>query len=164
MGEIMEIINYADIYEEDVKNLLGQLQEYIVSIDKEKYNVVTENFKEEYYRKTMDEISKYEGVIFLAKEKESIVGLVVGLINNDNIDTYDFKAPKRGRVTELIVSKENRNGGIGNLLLNRIEEYFRSVGCKGILLSVFAYNQNAYDFYVKNGYFNRSIEMMKVIE
>lgn len=160
----MEIILYTKEYEEDVKNLLVQLQEYIVSIDREKYNVITEDFKEKYYQKTMDEVRKYDGTIVLAKEGENIVGLIVGIINNEAIDSYDFKAPKRGRITELVVSKESRCQGVGSLLLKRMEEYFKSVGCKGVLLGVFAYNQNAYQFYENNGYFNRSIDMFKVIQ
>lgn len=42
-----------------------------------------------------------------------------------------------------------------------MEDYFKSVGCQGILIDVFAYNINAQKFYYVNGYFNRNIELMK---
>ena len=36
------------------------------------------------------------------------------------------KYPNRGEITELIVSKNVRSKGIGNMLMNKIEEYFKS--------------------------------------
>lgn len=164
MGElILKIIDYSSQYDNDIKDLLVELQEYIASIDKEQYNILTDEYKEKYFEKIMDEVNKYEGKIFLAVENEKTIGLIVGLINNEEEVTYDFKAPKRGRVTELIVSKKCRAKGIGKQLLNKTESYFKEVSCKGVLIDAFAYNENAQKFYYKNGYFNRNIEMMKKI-
>lgn len=159
----MEIIDYSCKYDEDVKNLLVELQEHIVELDREKYNILTPDFRKKYFEKTMNEVNKYEGKIFLAKEAEAIVGLIIGVINNEDEKTYDFSAPKRGRIIELVVSKKCRSNGIGKQLLNRIESYFKDVGCQGVLIDVFAYNDNAQRFYYKNGYFNRNIEIMKKI-
>ena len=93
------IIQYDNSYEEEVRDLLCELQDYIVSIDKEKYNIRTEEYREKYFKKTLEEISKYQGRMLLYKKENKIVGLVVGLINNDPIDSYDFVAPKRGRIS-----------------------------------------------------------------
>ena len=41
------------------------------------------------------------------------------------------------------------------------EDYLKSVGCKDILLGVFAYNENAIKFYEKNGYHIRMLDMTK---
>ena len=109
----------------------------------------------------MEEVNKYEGKIFLAKEENKIIGLIISVINNEEEETYDFKAPKRGRITELIVSKDYRSSKVGQKLLDKMEEYLKSVGCKGILIDCFAYNTNAENFYHKNCYFNRTIEMSK---
>lgn len=159
----MEIIDYSSKYDNDIKDLLVELQEHIVKIDKEKYNILTDDYREKYFEKTMSEVYKFEGKIFLAIEDEQAIGLIVGLINNEEENTYDFSAPKRGRVTELIVSKESRSKGVGKQLLNEMEKYFKKVGCLGILIDVFAYNTDAQKFYYKNGYFNRNIEVMKKI-
>lgn len=159
----MEIIDYSNDYDNDIKDLLVELQEHIVMIDREKYNILTPEYRNKYFEKTMDEVNKYEGKIFLAIEEGKAIGLIIGLINNEDESTYDFSAPKRGRVTELVVSKNCRSNGIGAQLLNKMESYFKSVGCKGILIDVFAYNENAQKFYYKNGYFNRNIEVMKKI-
>jgi len=160
---MIKIIDYSNKYDEDIKNLLVELQEYISKLDREKYNVISSSFREEYFKEAISTIKKYEGKIFLAMDNEMIVGAIFGVINNDNIDSYSFKAPKRGRVTELIVANDFQKNGIGKLLLDKMEAYFKSVGCSGVLLDVFAYNEVARDFYLKNGYFDRTMEMMKNI-
>jgi len=92
----MNIVEYNDNYKEDVKNLLVELQEFIASLDIDKYNILTDEYREKYFNKT-------------------------------------------------------------------IEEYFKSVNCKAILLDVFSFNESAKKFYIKNGYYNRVEEMMKKI-
>ena len=91
----MEIIDYSSKYDNDIKDLLVELQEHIVKIDKEKYNILTDDYRDKYFEKTMDEVNKYEGKILLAVEKEKVIGLIVGLINNEKEKTYDFCAPKK---------------------------------------------------------------------
>lgn len=155
------IIDYNSKYDEEIKSLFVELQEHIMKIDKEHYNIVGNNYGEEYFSNTMDEIEKYKGKMYLYKEDDKIVGLVVGFINNEEIDTYDFKAPKRGRINDIVVSKKYRSKGYGKALLNAMEEYLKSVGCKDILMGVFAYNDSAIHFYEMNGYHVRMIDMIK---
>lgn len=158
------IIEYNEIYNENIKDLLVELQEHIVDIDEEEYNILTNEYREEYFKKTMEEIKKYEGKMFLYKENNEILGLVVGLINNEETKEYDFQAPKRGRVSELVVTKKIRSKGIGKQLLDKITQYFKENNCKDILIAVFAYNENAIRFYEKNNYHARLIEMTRKIE
>ena len=155
------IIEYDEKYKEEVKDLLVELQEYIISIDKEKYNIITKEYRDNYFNKTMEDINKYEGKMYLYKDNDKITGLIVGLINNLEESTYDFKCPKRGRITELVVSKHYRKSGVGSILLHSMEDYLKSVECKDILLGVFAYNENAIKFYEKNGYHIRMLDMTK---
>lgn len=80
------------------------------------------------------EIKQYKNVTGAGKDNEKIVGLIVGLINNDETERYDFKAPKRGRITELIVDKEYRGKQIGKQLLDAMKEYLKSIECEKNLL------------------------------
>ena len=52
---------------------------------------------------------------------------------------------------------------MGKQLLKKIEEYFKEVGCKGILLNVFTNNEVAKGFYEKEGYSERTSELIKQI-
>lgn len=155
------IIEYSSQYDEEIKKLFEELQDHLIEIDKEAYSKKENNYKEEYFNKTLDEINKYQGKMYLYKNDKEIVGLVVGLINNDEIDSYDYRVPKTRRITELIISSKYRKKGYGSLLLNSMEQYLKSVGCQDILLGVFAYNESVIKLYEKNGYHTRLVEMIK---
>ena len=109
----------------------------------------------------MEEVKKCNGKILLFKETEKIVGLVVGIVNNDEVITFDFKVPKRGRITELVVAKEYRDKHIGKKLLDSMKDYLKSIGCEKIMIAVFGYNENAINFYEKNGYHMRMMDMIE---
>ena len=87
----LQIIEYNSKYDEQIKTLLVELQEYIAQIDKEGYNIITEYFKELYFQKTMEEINSCNGKIFLASQSKKIVGLIIGVVNNEEENSYDFK-------------------------------------------------------------------------
>ena len=155
------IIDYSELYKEDVKNLLLELQEHIHSVDPEGYNIVGVNYREMSFLDTIEDVKKYNGKIMLYVENDEVLGMVIGLINNDTEETYNFRAPKRGRISELVVKKDVRSKGIGSMLLKSMEDYLHSVGCESILIGVFAYNNEAVKFYEKNGYHNRMLDMIK---
>lgn len=155
------VIEYDSKYDEQIKDLLVQLQQYIADIDKEGYNIVGDEYREKYFAKTIEDVKKCNGKILLFKENGKIVGLIVGLINNDEAEKFDFKAPKRGRITELIVDSEYRGKQIGKQLLDAMKKYLKSIECKKILIAVFGYNESAIKFYEKNGYHIRMIDMIE---
>jgi ribosomal protein S18 acetylase RimI-like enzyme len=159
----MEIIDYDSKYDEEIKDLLVELHKYIISIDKEQYHIFTNEYREIEFKKTINEITDKDGKMFLAFDKNKVIGLIVGIINNEGETTYEFKAPKRGRITELIVTKEYRSKGVGQKLINVLEKHFKSVGCKAIIIEVFAYNENAKKFYYKNNYHDRCLDVIKDI-
>ena len=82
----------------------------------------------------------------------------------DEYDYLDYKCPRCGKVTELIVSKKTRSKGIGSLLMNKMEEYFKSIGCEYITIDVFAYNKIGIHFYEKHGYNRRGIIDIKKMD
>lgn len=98
---------------------------------------------------------------FYIKIMKKIVGLIIGIINNDATIRYDFKAPKRGRITELVVDKEYRGKGIGKELLLKMKEHIKSNGCEKIMIAVFGYNESAIKFYKENGFHIRMLDMIE---
>lgn len=160
----MEIIAYDPKYDNDIKDLLVELQQHITNCDKEGYNIITEEYREKYFQKTIHTMKMYNGIIYLAKQNDKVIGAIFGVINNEETKTYNFQAPKRGRIIEFVVSKQYQHLGIGKQLLNKIEEYFKKQGCKAVLLDVFGHNESAKKFYYNNGYFDRIIEVMKKLD
>ena len=152
----MQIIEYEDKYLADVKDLLVELGEYIVSIDKDNLEQVHTDYKDKMTNLDLDKVKKYDGKCYLAIDGNKVVGLIMGVIRQyEEYDYLDYKCPKEGEITELIVTKNTRSKGIGKALIEKIEEYFKSVGCEYVLVDVFAYNETAISFYNKKGYHAR---------
>ena len=160
----IEIIEYEDKYLEDVKDLLVELEEYIISIDKDNLDQLHPDYRDKMAILDLEEVNKYNGKCYLAIENNKVVGLIMGCISPyDEYDYLDYKCPKRGEITELIVTNKVRSKGVGQLLINRMEEYFKLVSCEYVLIDVFAYNEIGKNFYNKNNYHTRMETMIKKI-
>ena len=155
------VIEYDSKFDEQIKDLLVQLQQYLADMDKEGYNIVGDKYKEKYFEKTLEEVKKCNGKILLYKDNDKIIGLIIGIINNDETIRYDFKSPKRGRITELVVDKDYRGKGIGKELLLKMKDYLKSNGCEKIMIAVFGYNESAIRFYKENGFHIRMLDMIE---
>ena len=161
----MEIIELNSSFFEDFKDLLVELQKYVVSIDKFKLNKLSPDYREKYFEKTLKEVEENEGKIFIAVEDGKAVGAVCGFMERYSVeDELDFTCPKRGVISELVVSESCRAGGVGKSLVAKMEEFLISCGAEFILLDVFAYNENAKIFYSKRGYEERMITLIKRVE
>jgi len=152
------IIEYEDKYLEDVRDLLVELEEYIVSIDEDNLDIVSAAYREKMALVDLEKIKNNNGKCYLYIDNKNVVGLIMGIIPKyDENDYLDYKCPKKGEVTELIIKKEYRNHNIGKILLNKMEEYFRKNNCEYLFIDVFAYNKSGINFYDKNGYHSRMI-------
>lgn len=161
----MNIIEYEDKYLEDVRDLLVELEEYILTIDKDELDQLHPEYREKMALLDLQEVKDNDGKCFLAIENDKAVGLIMGtVIKFDEYDYLDYKCPKEGEITELIVTSKIRSNGIGQALMNKMEEYFKSVGCEYILVDVFAYNENGIKFYDKQGYHPRMHTGIKKIK
>ena len=161
----MKIIEYDDKYLEDVKDLLVELEEYILSIDKDNLDQLHTEYRDKVAILDLEEVKNNNGKCYIAVENDKAIGLIMGCIfPYGEKDYLDYKCPKRGEITELIVSKSVRSKGIGNMLISKMEEYFKSLGCEYVLVDVFAYNDNAIKFYDRNGYHSRMYTNIKKIK
>ena len=161
----MKIIEYEEKYLEDVKDLLVELEEYILSIDKDELDQLHPEYRDKMAVLDLEEVNNYNGKCYLAIEDDKAIGLIMGCIPPyDEYDYLDYKCPRRGRITELIVTSKTRSKGVGQALMNTLEQYFKSVGCEYILVDVFAYNEIAKNFYSKNNYHNRMEVRIKKID
>ena len=161
----MKIIEYDDKYLEDVRDLLVELEEYILTIDEDELDQLHPEYREKMALLDLQEVNENDGKCYLAIENDKAIGLIMGIIIKfDEYDYLDYKCPKEGEITELIVTSKTRNNGVGQLLMEKMEEYFKSVGCEYILVDVFAYNKNGINFYDKQGYHPRMHTGIKKIK
>lgn len=160
----IEIIEYEDKYLEDVKDLLVELEEYILSIDKDNLDLLHPEYREKMALLDLEEVKNNNGKCYLAIEKNKVVGLIMGYVRSyDEYDYLDYRCPKSGEISELVVSNKIRSKGIGQKLINTMEEYFKNIGCEYVFVDVFSYNENGIKFYDKKGYHSRMNIMLKKI-
>lgn len=158
----IRIIEYKDKYLNDVRNLLTELEEYIVSIDKDNLDQIHPEYYEKMALVDLEKVNNNNGKCYIAMENNKAIGLIMGIIPNyDKYDYLDYKCPKRGIITELIVTSKTRNNGVGKKLINVMENHFKNNNCEYVLVDVFAYNENAIKFYAKKGYHSRMYTSIK---
>ena len=82
----------------------------------------------------------------------------------DEYDYLDYTCPRRGDITELIVTQKIRSKGVGKALMEKMEAYFKEQGCEWVHVDVFAYNKNAIEFYSRRGYHPRMYNDVKKLD
>lgn len=158
------IIEYDMQYDEQIKDLLVELQNYLIDIDDWQTQVMLPEYRENSFKMDMKKIEKQNGKIYLAIENDIVIGLIMGVVEvKDEIDKLTNDCAKTGSVIELIVKNNIRGNGIGKSLLEKIEEYFKSINCKRINIEVFGPNKKGLNFYKKNDYITRDIIVSKRI-
>lgn len=161
----MEIIEFKPKYANQAKALLVELQKYIIKMDVYSLNIMGEDFEEQYYKRLLSKTKRNNGKIYIAKSGEKVVGLIAGYIEKySKSDAIDYACPKKGIIAELIVTMQQQKNGVGQKLMDKMQQYFVEQGCEYISLEVFAYNQNARRFYEKNGFGERCVIMAKKIK
>lgn len=158
----MKIIEYDSIYDEQIKNLLVELQNYLIDIDDWHTQVMIPEYRENIFKLDMNKVKKQNGKIYLSIENGIVNGLIIGIVEEkDEIDKLTNDCAKTGSVFELVVKSNIRGNGIGKSLLDKIEEYFRSIYCQRINIEVFGPNKKGLNFYEKNDYIIRDAIVSK---
>lgn len=161
----MEMIEYDDNYIDDVKDLLCELQEHIVSLDDYKIQIMTDNYRDDYFNDMIEKIKNNNGIIYIAIEDKMVLGFIAGTVEVvEGVDALTINETKLGRIMELCVTNKVRSKGIGEELVNKVEEYLKNKECNYIYVDVFGPNKRAIDFYNRNGYNLRNIEVMKKVK
>lgn len=160
----MQIIEYNSKYDEQIKDLLVELQNYLIDIDDWHTQVLLPEYREENFQMDIRKVNTQEGKIYLAIENDLIIGLIMGVVEDkDEVDKLTNDCAKTGSVIELIVKNNIRGNGIGKELLEKMEEYFKSINCKRINIEVFGPNKKGLNFYENNDYTIRDIIVSKRI-
>ncbi len=158
------IVEYDSKYDEQIKDLLVELQNYLVDIDNWHTQILKPEYRENMFKLDMGKVKKQNGKIYLYIEDNVAIGIIIGIIEEkDEIDKLTNDCAKTGSILELVVKNDIRGNGIGKLLLGKIEQFFKDVDCKRINIEVFGPNKKGLNFYEKNGYVTRDIIVSKKI-
>lgn len=145
--------------------LMEQLMDYIASIDDLKRIRRMPGFSESFAQRMLQKIAEDNGIIYVAELDSELVGVVVGTMpEQSKEDQLEHVPSKFGEVLELVVKAGYRGKGIGTMLMNKLEEYFRENNCSILGVGVLAPNKDAHRLYVKLGYKDRSFYMTKGIQ
>jgi len=144
--------------------LMEILQDYLAGIDPLHRHHRLPEYGELYTKGLLQRVSKSDGVIYLAKQGEEALGCITGNIEEFNAEQRTGTSGVRnGRVLELVVKEDCRGKGIGKMLMQKMEEYFRSKSCDIIRIEVFVPNDDAHKFYDRLHYHDRVVDMVKLI-
>lgn len=158
------IIEYDTKYDMQIKDLLVELQNYLIDIDDWHTQVMLPEYREKIFKMDMDKVKKQDGKVYLSVENDIVVGLIIGIVEEkDEIDRLTNDCAKTGAVLELIVKNDARGNGNGKSLLKKMEEYFKCINCKRINIEVFGPNRKGLNFYEKNDYIIRDMIVSKRI-
>lgn len=150
---MLEITEFDKSRESDVKDLLVELQQHLAELDSRGVIVLKDNFRDGYYNYVLHEVERHDGKIFVAVKNGAAVGAVIcKIFCGGDEEQFTTSCPKTGFISDLVVTKSERNRGIGRALLRRAEQYFAEKGCDYSQLEVFAPNARAAALYKNLGY------------
>jgi len=142
--------------------LLAILQDFAVNIDPLRRLRRLPGWGQAYTEALLRRIGDSSGVVYLAKQGQDALGCVAGIMEDQRVDDLLGMIPsKAGRILELVVREAYRGQGIGSVLIEKIENYFRLNGCDIVRVEVFGPNTDAREFYTRALYTDRTIDMVK---
>jgi len=149
----------------DFDKCMVGLQEFLVKIDPLKRTRKGPKYSPKYALNLVEEIKKYNGTIFLAYDDKKVVACIAGIMEKQSKNNLLECVPTRaGRILELFVEKDYRSHGIGQKLMEKMENYFQKKHCNLIRIEVFEPNKIAHNFYKKLDYGDRIVDMIKILK
>lgn len=125
-----------------------------------------DNVKDNYYKTEQGINDLKEGIkncnyIFLVcTNKNDIVGFVDGYI----IDDKGMFKERVAYLNRLVVTRDMRDKGIGNKLIDEFTSIVKKNNCRFIKLNAFRHNDPAVNLYMKKGFYEYSVFYMKEID
>ena len=95
--------------------------------------------------------------VIVAILNDEIVGYLAGTINEKG----SYEEIQYGEINNMLVKDECRGYGIGKMLINNFKDYCRENNVYNVKVEASAKNENAINFYKKNGFeeFNITLTM-----
>ena len=160
----MRVREYTNNDLEFIQNALVKLNDYIAKTDPSKRIYTAENFRIAYTENVLNLVDKQHGILYICETENVPVGFIAGVIEEfSSLDMLSYNGTVEGRIIEFFLEEDYRGSGAAQALIQKLEDYFKQLGCDFIRVIVFNYNEVAKKFYTKCGYKTRIIEMCKSI-
>ncbi len=159
------IRNYVDTDYNRILELNTEFSDFFEEFDKwQKVDQDTDAVAKYYLDKNLELIKKHDGAMYVAEAETLIVGFAAMYIREQSEEEALTTIPMRlGHLESLFVSGPYRSQGVGEALIKRAEDYFRSKDCTHSELDVFGPNTKAHNFYERNGYEDIKMTMIKAL-
>lgn len=145
---------YSPSDSESVDKLFLELQVHENKFDSLKSTKIENAIK--YKNELLETINKQHGELLVAKDGNKIIGLVAWFLEEE----YEFDEPY-GYISDIVVSENFRGQGVGQKLLDVAIQHIKNTEVKRIHIGVLLANSETKDFYLKNGFAEYSIELVK---
>ena len=129
--------------------------------------IVDEHYGQKYTDETLKSLKEDNGKLWVVTQGDDgqIVAFGAGIApaSDNPFHVMGHIVKKEGIVTELFVLEEYRGKGIARRLVEVIEGFFVEQGCNYSRIAVMADNGGAHAAYLKMGYQDRTVEMLRKI-
>ncbi|MCX6812427.1 MAG: GNAT family N-acetyltransferase [Candidatus Berkelbacteria bacterium] len=102
-------------------------------------------------------------LMIVAEKNKEVVGVLYAITEKDDGDDW-AQAYNRVSVEEISVSPKHFNQGIGTKLMQAAENWAKEQNISDVTALVYAFNDNAVNFYKKNYFTPYSVRMNKKIK
>ena len=162
-GFMILIREYQDSDKLTIIDWFNLLHDYLVDLDPIRRLRRKPTYGEVFFESSYKQVIEGNGKIFIASDVGVDVGFVSGFIEKQSEkNLLELIPTKLGIVADLFVVDTHRRRGIGEALLEYMENYIRSQGCDNLWVNVVAFNP-ALEFYRNKGYMEREVGLIKKI-
>lgn len=150
---------------QQVKEYLVDLLRTLAKINPLRLAEPASSYGDGFLQKILGLMEANKAAIMVATADSEIVGCCVGYVKTQSpSDALQYKPLKTGHISDLYVKESYRKMGIGERLMQEIQAYFESINCDLIEIEVLAANAPAHELYVKLGYQDQLIGMIKPLK
>jgi len=158
----IRIRDYQPLDRPHIVRCIEGLQDYLIIIDQMKFTRRMPKYGEHFTQELLKKVNRNNGVIYVAEHKGRVIGFIAGIIFEwSEKELLECVPLKSGRILELFIDSNYRGQGVGTMLTEKMERYFRQNGCDVSRVEVFEPNVKAHYFYQKLGYHDRMFDMIK---
>ena len=161
----LTIREYKSTGKVPVKFFIEKIQDFVITTDSIKRIRRQPGFSAQGLKNTLKLVRENNGKIYIAEDDGKPIGYIFGFVcdKQSEENLLEVVPSLIGQIEDVYVEPEYRGKNIGKLLFNKMEQYLKEKGCDSIWLEVFASNTTAHAAYLKMGYTDREIGMLKKV-